>query len=205
MRLEKPRKLPRQERSRLLVARILDATARILSTRGYAGLSTNAVAEAAEISIGSLYQYFPNRDALVAAVVERHGERVYRMIMDEAGALPRSLAEAVQQMVAGVIAAHRLDPHLHAVLESEMPKLRIFDGHAATVKAISDRLGALPPTIAAGLRVRGLAQSASVVGEMVHALVHSVLIHPSESSLSPADLERETVLAVIAYLTAPVG
>ena len=67
-----PRKQPVQARSRQTVAEILDAAARIFAARGYAATTTNHVAEAAGISIGSLYQYFPNKDALVVALEERH-------------------------------------------------------------------------------------------------------------------------------------
>ena len=68
----KMRKEPRQERSRDTVEAIVEASARILGRRGWAGLTTNGVAEAAGVSIGSLYQYFPNKLALVEAVRRRH-------------------------------------------------------------------------------------------------------------------------------------
>jgi AcrR family transcriptional regulator len=67
-----PRKRPRQERSRRLVARILDAAARIFEERGYRATTTNDVADAARVSIGSLYQYFANKDALLVGLAERH-------------------------------------------------------------------------------------------------------------------------------------
>src|SRR6056297_2279933 len=67
-----PRKRPRQERSRRLVAKVLDEATRLFSELGYHATTTNRVAEAAGVSVGSLYQYFPNKDALVVAVAERH-------------------------------------------------------------------------------------------------------------------------------------
>ena len=69
-----PRKRPLQRRSREMVDRILDAAARIFVERGYHGTTTNHVAEAAEVSVGSVYQYFPNKDALLVALGERHLE-----------------------------------------------------------------------------------------------------------------------------------
>lgn len=59
-----------------MVDRILDAAARVFEERGYHGATTNHVAEAAEASIGSLYQYFPNKDALLAGIAERHIEEL---------------------------------------------------------------------------------------------------------------------------------
>ena len=70
-----PRKRPRQARSRALVEAILDAAAHILAQHGREALTTNAVAVKAGVSVGSLYQYFPNRDAIIAAVA-RTGMRV---------------------------------------------------------------------------------------------------------------------------------
>jgi AcrR family transcriptional regulator len=71
-----PRKRPVQERSRRTVESILDAAARIFGERGYLATTTNDVAAAAGVSIGSLYQYFPNKDALLVALEERHLEDV---------------------------------------------------------------------------------------------------------------------------------
>ena len=67
-----PRKRPTQRRSREMVDRILEAAARIFAEQGYHGTTTNHVAEAAEVSVGSLYQYFPNKDALLVGLAERH-------------------------------------------------------------------------------------------------------------------------------------
>ena len=67
-----PRKLPQQERARATIDAILTATARILVKEGFDRASTNRIAEEAGVSVGSLYQYFPGKEALVAALIERH-------------------------------------------------------------------------------------------------------------------------------------
>jgi AcrR family transcriptional regulator len=67
----KPRKRPRQARSKFTVDAILEATERVLAERGLDDASTTEVAELAGVSVGTLYQYFPNKQALVAAVIER--------------------------------------------------------------------------------------------------------------------------------------
>ncbi len=66
------RKRPRQQRSREMVDRILDAAAHLFEERGYQKTTTNHVAQEAGASIGSLYQYFPNKDSLLAGIAERH-------------------------------------------------------------------------------------------------------------------------------------
>lgn len=70
-----PRKLPSQARSRDLVEAMLTATARVLCEEGTDALTTNRIAEVAGVSIGSLYQYFPGKEALLASVLERELER----------------------------------------------------------------------------------------------------------------------------------
>jgi AcrR family transcriptional regulator len=70
-----PRKLPVQARSGVTVAAILDAAAHILETEGFDGYTTNAMALRAGVSIGSLYQYFPNKDAVTAALIQQKAER----------------------------------------------------------------------------------------------------------------------------------
>lgn len=67
----KPRKTPGQQRSTATVAAIVEAAARILEAKGFEGYTTNGVAEHAGVSIGSLYQYFPNKDAITRALIER--------------------------------------------------------------------------------------------------------------------------------------
>lgn len=72
--MHKSRKSPKQSRSKATVEAILQATTRILLEGGTQLLTTNYVAERAGISIGSLYQYFPNKESLIAALIEQHVE-----------------------------------------------------------------------------------------------------------------------------------
>src|SRR5512139_1325445 len=70
----RPRKTPAQTRSRALVSAVLEAGSRILIQRGFEGFQMSAVARRAGVSVGSLYQYFPNKEALVAALIEQRSE-----------------------------------------------------------------------------------------------------------------------------------
>src|SRR5271163_65770 len=99
--LTKPRKRASQERSRATVDALVEATARILVREGFDKASTNRIAEKAGVSVGSLYQYFPSKEALVAAVMERHSQelmQVVRSVIAEVAALP--LEQAVRKLIA---------------------------------------------------------------------------------------------------------
>jgi len=67
-----PRKTPRQQRSRATVEAVLTAAAQVFEARGYAAGTTNRIAERAGVSVGTLYQYFPNKEAIAVALLERH-------------------------------------------------------------------------------------------------------------------------------------
>lgn len=119
------RKEPRQARSRATVEAVVEAGARILSKQGWSGFTTNKVAEAAGVSIGSLYQYFPDKLSLVDAIRRRH-------IDDSLDAVRNALAETesrvefAEALVANLIEAHSLHPGLHRVLLDEVPGLEAY-------------------------------------------------------------------------------
>lgn len=112
-----PRKRPRQRRSKATVEAILEATARVLVEEGLDRASTNRIAEIAGVSIGSLYQYFPSKDALVMALLERHCERMLGLLLRSTVDLADApLERAVATYVRAVIESHALAPKLHQVL-----------------------------------------------------------------------------------------
>jgi AcrR family transcriptional regulator len=116
------RKAPRQERSRATVDVIVEAATRVLARRGWARFTTNEIAAVAGVSVGSLYQYFPDKLAIAEAIRQRHLDEVLAALSaadDESGALP--LGERIGRFMDGVIAAHSIDQALHRVLVDEVP------------------------------------------------------------------------------------
>lgn len=116
------RKAPRQARSRATVENITQAGTRILSESGWAAFTTNKVAELAGVSIGSLYQYFPDKISLVDAIRRRH--------LDDCLAVMRtsrtdglSAEQFAQNLVKAMVAAHSINPGLHRVLLDEAPNV----------------------------------------------------------------------------------
>lgn len=114
------RKEPRQARSRATVELMLEAGARVLSSEGWAGFSTNRIAELAGVSIGSLYQYFPDKVTLVAAIRQRHLDDCLAILRDMR---PDGLtaSEFADRLVGDMIAAHSIYPGLHRALLDEAP------------------------------------------------------------------------------------
>jgi AcrR family transcriptional regulator len=130
-----PRKQPSQERSRSTVDALLEATTRILLKEGYDKASTNRVAEVAGASIGSLYQYFPGKEALVAAVIDRHTQEISQVTRDALVKMAASKIEvAARQFVSVAINAHRVNPKLHAVLSEQIPRVGRLENIEANVR-----------------------------------------------------------------------
>ena len=117
----KPRKKPRQERSRQMVAAILDATARVLREGGVDALSTNRVATVAGVSVGSLYQYFPNKESLLLALAEAHSQdQIGQLSVAMAEGATEGPADLVRRYVRGSIAVHKQDPQLHLAVTTAL-------------------------------------------------------------------------------------
>lgn len=118
-----PRKKPKQDRARVTVEAIVEATTRILEEDGLAGLSTNRVARVAGVSVGSLYQYFPNKEALVAEVRARFAARFEERILRTASRVPTlSLREAIHEWVHTLVELHAESPGVHHELGRGTPR-----------------------------------------------------------------------------------
>ena len=130
-----PRKLASQERSRSTVDALLEATARVLVKEGYDRASTNRIAEVAGVSIGSLYQYFPSKEALVAAVIDRHTQQVSQVTRNAlVKVAARPIEVAAREFVSVAIDAHRVNPKLHGVLSEQIPRVGRLENIEANVR-----------------------------------------------------------------------
>jgi AcrR family transcriptional regulator len=115
------RRKPSQRRSQVTVTAILDAAARVFEERGFAAGTTNHVAERAGVSIGSLYEYFPNKDALVVGVLERELERERSKLLEllEPAANENDLAAQLRAFVETLVELHAKRPALHRILDDQ--------------------------------------------------------------------------------------
>jgi AcrR family transcriptional regulator len=145
-----PRKLPRQRRSQATVSRLIDAAARILVADGYEAASTNRIAAEAGISPGSLYQYFPNKDAIVVAAVERMtGRMASRFIDAVAHPTEERVEDTIRNVISALLAAMEHDRELVRAVVEQLPRLggsvqvlaferRIIDLATGYLTALSD-------------------------------------------------------------------
>lgn len=119
-----PRKRPRQERAKATVEVILEAAAHVLVSSGYEGTTTKQVAERAGVSIGSLYQYFPSKEALVAMLVERLHQRVLGIVSDKLVPHPiTDLEREVRELVRSLVDVYGVNPELQRVLLEQAPRI----------------------------------------------------------------------------------
>lgn len=121
-----PRRRPSQERAQATVAAILGAAAEVIASEGYAAMTTNKVAARAGVSIGSLYQYFPNKQAILVSLLEEHLAHVHPVIessLDELSDPAVPYVEAMHRLFVRLLALHRdADPRLQRALGEEVPQ-----------------------------------------------------------------------------------
>jgi len=113
----KPRKKPQQRRSRVTIDAIFEATVQVLLANGLEAITTRQIADRAGVSVGSLYQYFPNKRALMAAVVRRHvGQVVDATIEACRSAHGKVLAEMCATMMSAFVRAKTRKPEVSRAL-----------------------------------------------------------------------------------------
>lgn len=199
-----PRKSPRQERSRRTVARILAAAAHVFHEQGYSAATTNDIADEAGVSIGSLYQYFPNKDALLVALTQQHIESATAGLVDLLGRLRAvtGFEPILREVVDFLVDQHHLD-ELHVLVMHQAPRT-----HEVSIEL--DRAKAQLVDMTAGLLASAVwdEQRRLLVARMVVATidagVHEVIIRqPSGASRGAAiDLTVATALWIIGAETA---
>tara|TARA_Y100000815_G_scaffold128445_1_gene115902 strand:+ start:2242 stop:2862 length:621 start_codon:yes stop_codon:yes gene_type:complete len=128
----RPRKQPSQSRARHTVDAIVEAAARILEEQGHGGFNTNAVADRAGVSIGTLYQYFPDKDALLGALIGRETARSLAEV--ESAARAPSGSEALDAVIRAAVGHQVRRPRLARLLDFEESRLPL-DADTQAVRA----------------------------------------------------------------------
>jgi AcrR family transcriptional regulator len=201
--ITEPRTSPTQLRAIRSVERLLDATGEVLVAEGYDRASTNKIAARAGMSVGTLYRYFPTKEAVVLALARRHAERELTVLGKCLHGLAEApLEEAARELIRALIDLHRIEPDLQKVFLTQIPQIggltqiREMDGEAARLleRFLAARIGAR-------------ADLGLVVFVLMHAiegLIHQALLQ-REAYLDDPRFAEELTRMAIGYLTADVG
>lgn len=197
----RPRKSPRQQRAQTLVSAILEAGSRVLVDRGYERLSMQEVARIAGVSPGSLYQYFPDKASLVAALVEEQSKRELSFHLARFKTLTpdASFDETIAAVVRSVIAFQRQEGELMRRTLAAMPFLGRYPALSARARDAAGFVRQLLELHQTTLRLSDLDLATHVLANTMHSLTHDgVLARPE--SLDDETLEREVLHVVHGYL-----
>ncbi|GAP99988.1 TetR/AcrR family transcriptional regulator [Leptolyngbya sp. NIES-2104] len=201
-----PRKLPKQERSHFTVEAILTATTHILTEQGYDQLTTNRVAERAGVSIGSLYQYFPNKQALIFALAEHHANAMMQLAQQHLEGLSdplrvsrrdRTIPGVLSQIVKAALAAHAVNPKLHRVLHEQIPHSEIMQ--RLDQAKMENLLRSFLAQRSDQLQPKNLELAVFMVERTIRALIHGAMIDRPEL-LKTEEFEQELLRMLLVYL-----
>jgi AcrR family transcriptional regulator len=198
-----PRKSPRQNRSLATVGAILDAAARVLATESLQGFNTNRVAEVAGVSVGSLYQYFPNKAGLMLALIEQAQSELASALEAAVKVSDGQPLEASLRVLVRVAIEQQYgQPLLAAALDHEERRLPVQRavGHAErrilfSIEALLERhLAVLSSTLPSAAARDCLVITKSLVEA-----------DSASAKRPPPDLEDRIVRALLGYLTVGHG
>jgi AcrR family transcriptional regulator len=197
------RRSPSQARAQDTVDALLIATKTLLIRGGVEAATTNAVAKLAGVSIGSLYQYFPSREALIAELSRRHVASVLRLLFGEIDALlGTSIHVGARRLIKLMIDIHRQDPELHAAIEASHPGL----GARAQLMQMDEQVMSMARAYLerhrAELVVTDLDRASFVVVTTVEALTHDACLKRPDLLENDAMVDDITRL-ILGYLTDP--
>jgi AcrR family transcriptional regulator len=191
--LVRARKAPTQARSRETVSIILEASARILESRGLQGFNTNAIAARAGVSIGSLYQYFPNRDAIVLALIRRFEDAMQDAVLKAVrGGRGQELKPRLRLLVRALVRVHYGRPRLNRVLEAEEERIGREAGKPAFDRSVLQLLQDHRHEVAVPV--------SEATEQAVVAILRSLVDLGLASTASQRSTEQRAMRAVCGYL-----
>lgn len=197
-----PRRVPSQARAQETVRAILQAAAEVIAEYGYAAGTTNRIAARAGVSIGSLYQYFPNKDAILGALHARHQEEVEPIITEFMARLANPahpLAETFNAMFTRLVDLHLINPRLMQVLAKEVPRPpQVRDHHRSQhrhfVEELSGILDKRPE-----VKLHNPIMASHVIVKATDSLSYW-LVHEAPDSLDRRAFIDEAVDLLVGYL-----
>jgi AcrR family transcriptional regulator len=194
--MSQARKKPVQDRSRFMVDTILEAATRVFDDEGTAG-TTNRIADLAGVSIGSLYQYFPNKQAILAELTLRHlaeSTTTLLALCDRFDAEEPNRDEMVTAMVGTVVDLNGLHPRAHAVMRELAPRTpELIAGFAALTEVLADRM--IPHLVRTGIPESTAPMRARLLVASLDGQVHQLI-----AGTSTTNDRAELAAAIVAGL-----
>lgn len=200
----RPRAVPQRAPGKRIVEAILQSAIEVLSRDGFQRLTTNRIAQVAGVSIGSVYQYFPDKHAIIAAIgreLEHRALRLFEQAAEQASR--RSVAEVVALLVRGL--AHESFGELSARREilKQVPRAWLADASDRVDGAVKEGLARLLSS-RSDVRAGDPQLMAFVVMHAVEAVLEAAVLHRPEL-LSDAAFHGEVIQLAVSYLERKTG
>lgn len=197
------RRKPRQARAQERIERILDSAEQAFADVGYEGATTNLIAQRAETSIGSLYEFFPNKEAIAKALADRYIVTIGGLYASEIVDVPGVFGDAiVERVVAALDRFYRDHPGAVPLLNGRFSSTELAEAgellQHAMVRQIEKVLAARVPQVPTVKR--------HLVATVVAEIARSLLVLADQSPLSQRRaVVNEGVSAVVGYLERSLG
>jgi AcrR family transcriptional regulator len=191
------RREPKQRRSRQTVDDVLEAVRLVVKRHGTQAITTNRIAEAAGVSVGSLYQYFPDKRAIFTALHDRHVDDVRQVIgQTTADYASAPLQEFTRELVRGLVNVHAEAAELHQIVSSAVPEGALGFKNALhhTFERILSRAEQKRYSLEETERML------FVLPRMVESLVHGA-VHQARAALSRDGAGSEAIRTVLVYVS----
>lgn len=191
-------KRPVQARAQITRTHILDTAEALFNEVGYTKASMNSLARRAGVSVGGLYEWFADKEAVLAGVGERHVEQLAAVLMQAAAdAAGGDLEDLVRTMLVSAAAAHASHPRLHRLLYNEAPRPAALQARLETFQKSLEAL------LAARLEGEGASPTEAVLRAALavragEALVHNYVL--DETLCAPFDARLEAVVIAVLRL-----
>jgi AcrR family transcriptional regulator len=193
------RKKPIQERSKATVEAILEATIRVLRGTDFDSLTTTKVADVAGVGVGTLYQYFPSKEALLFALLEREMELFEAALMQSAAGAGVTLVEQVEAIVDALIRFKRDRADITVALHAQMPRVDGVKVVRATMRRIVTMLTAMLSAHLPNAEPPEIERMAMTIATSVQGTVDGALdIWPAR--IKQAAFRDDLVRLVLGYL-----
>lgn len=195
------RREPKQHRSRRTVDDVLEAVQLVVKRHGTRAITTNRIAEAAGVSIGSLYQYFPDKRAIFTALHDQHVDDIRQVIQQTTDAFSSApLEEFARELVHGLVNVHADIAELHDVVSSAVPESApgfrnaLHDTFRRALSRADQDRHSLDET----------ERMLFVLPRMVESLVHGTA-HQARATLSRDGATSEAIRTILVYVNSFQG